>query len=521
MQLARRITQILFLLFFLYLFMLAVFPYESWIPADLFLRSSPLIAISTLLTTKKVIASVMVGFGILLLSIFLGRYFCGWICPLGTSIDLMDRLIGKIKRKKTQSVRKFRAWKFSILIVVLIAAFFSLQFIWFFDPIVIMTRTVTTSIYPLSVFFIEGTLNLLLGIGLFQDTLFSIYDFLRETVLPVAPVFFERSILFGLLFLGILSLNFFARRFWCRYLCPLGALFGLFSSFRITKGISVDIDNCTQCGKCQRACKMDAINDDFHSYNPIECVECMSCIPVCPTDAISYKMGFRWGREKTDISRRRFIFSTAGGLLTLGLVKTGFPNKVSRGGVVRPPGALPEIEFLDRCVRCLECVKICSSTGACLQPAFLESGWEGIWTPMVNARHGYCEYNCNLCGQICPSGAIHNVDIDLKKKLCMGTAHFDKSRCIPWYKNEDCLVCEEHCPLPKKAIKFDIREARAQDGSIRVIKFPYVDEALCIGCGICATKCPVEGPGGIFLTNAQEMRWEGENMFEETGDYTF
>jgi len=508
MQLARRISQLLFLLFFLVLFFLAAYPYETGINVDLFLRSSPLIAIATFLATREIVASLLIGLTLLVISIFLGRYFCGWICPLGTSVDLFDRILGKLKRKDNAAVRRFRAWKFSILIIVLIAALFSLQFVWFFDPIVIMTRTMTTTIYPVTVFFIEGVLNLLLGIGIFQDSVFSVYDFLRRTILPIAPIFFQLSLIFGLIFLGLLLLNVFARRFWCRYLCPLGALFGFLSSFRLTRGIVVSDDFCIDCGKCQRSCKMDAINDDFRSYNPIECIECMTCIAVCPTDAISYQLKYRFGRERTDISKRRFLFSTAGGLLTLGLVKTAFPNKVSMGHVVRPPGSLPEADFLDRCVRCQQCVKICSSTGACLQPAWLESGWEGIWTPLVNARYGYCEYNCNLCGKVCPTGAIHDIELEQKKQLTMGTAYFDRSRCIPWYRNEDCLVCEEHCPLPDKAIKFDVREVRAQDGTQRVVKFPYVVESLCIGCGICVNKCPVEGNGGIFLTNAREQRWE-------------
>ncbi len=516
MELLRRISQILFLIFFLYLFFHATYPYEGGVPAELFLRMSPLVAVITMIAARAFVASLIFGLIILALSFFLGRYFCGWMCPLGTSIDLMDRLLGKVKRTDSKKVRRFRAWKFSVLLLVLVAAIFSLQFIWFFDPIVIMTRVTTTSLYPIASFFIEGGMNALLGLGVFQDQIFSFYDFLRETILPIDPLFFQQSVTFGLIFLGILLLNKFAKRFWCRYICPLGALFGSVSSFRLTKGITVDTNKCTQCGRCQRACKMDAINDDYHSYNSIECIECMSCVKVCPEDAISYQLKFRFAREKTDVSRRRFIWSTATGLLTLGLVKTGFPNKVSKGKVVRPPAALPEEEFLDRCVRCQQCVKICSTTGKALQPAFLESGWEGIWTPVVNARHGYCEFNCNLCGQVCPSGAIYPIDLETKKKWKMGLAYFDRSRCIPWYRNEDCLVCEEHCPLPEKAIKFDIREVRAQDGTMRVVKFPYVVESLCIGCGICVTKCPVEGPGGIFLTNAQERRW-GELDEAESG----
>lgn len=509
---ARRISQMLFFIFFLYLFFQAAYPYEGSIPADLFLRSSPLIAIATFLTTKKFIATLAIAIVILLLSIFFGRYFCGWICPLGTTIDAADRLSHRTK-KRIQPARRLRAWKFSILIILLIAAIFSVQLIWFFDPIVIMTRSFTAAIYPLFTFLVQSFFNLILSLGILQDTIFSVNDFLRETILPLDQLYFQQSILFVLILGGILSITFIARRFWCRYLCPLGALFGFFSSFRFTRGIVVASDKCIDCGKCQRECKMDAINDDFRSHSQVECVECMSCIAVCPTRAISYKLNFQFSPENVDVSRRRFVYSAAGSILTLGVLKTGFPNKVQRGTVVRPPGAIPESDFLDRCVRCQECVKICSSTGACLQPALLESGWEGIWSPIVNARYGYCEYNCNLCGRICPTGAIHPVELELKKKLRMGTAYFDKSRCIPWYRGEDCLVCEEHCPLPEKAIKFDKREARRPDGTLRVVKFPFVDESLCIGCGICVTKCPVEGSGGIFLTNAMEQRWEDNINF--------
>ncbi len=510
---ARRISQLVFFSFFIYLFLQASYPYESWINADLFLRSSPLIAIATFFATKTVISTLIMAVVVLALSIFLGRYFCGWICPLGTVIDLGDRLNRKFWRDKPNTLRRLRSWKFSILIVILIAAVFSLQLIWFFDPIVILTRSMTATIYPLFAFLVESGLNLMLSLGIFQEQLFSLYDLLRQRVLPINPIFFQQSVLFAVIFIGIVLFSLIARRFWCRYLCPLGALFGLFASLRLTRGIAVSSDKCIDCGKCQRICKMDAINDDYRSHARAECIECMSCVAICPTHAIRYQLRPKLEPQRVDLSRRRFVYSSATSLVILGLIRTGFKSPVSSGQVVRPPGALPEPDFLDRCVRCQECVKICSTTGACLQPGFLQSGWEGLWTPMVDARHGYCEYNCNLCGKVCPTGAIHPLELEQKQQMRMGTAYFDKSRCIPWYRGEDCLVCEEHCPLPDKAIKFDIREARRLDGTIAMVKFPYVDEKLCIGCGICVTKCPVPGPGGLFLTNAQQRRWGQEPTF--------
>jgi len=88
----------------------------------------------------------------------------------------------------------------------------------------------------------------------------------------------------------------------------------------------------------------------------------------------------------------------------------------------------------------------------------------------------------------------------------MGTAHFDKTHCIPWYYGENCMVCEEHCPIPEKAIKFREERVKTIDGVENTVLLPYVVEDTCVGCGICAVRCPVEGDKGIFVTNAGEQR---------------
>jgi polyferredoxin/Fe-S-cluster-containing dehydrogenase component len=506
MQTVRRITQLIFLFFFIYLFFKAMYPYEITIPSDIFLRSDPLVALITILATKKLIfLPFLLAFIVLIFTLIFGRFFCGWICPLGTTIDGSDYLTRRLRKAKRPAKRNYRLWKYSLFIGIVIAAFFSVQLIWLLDPISLLTRSMTIVLYPLFAYFVETTLNILIGIGLFQDTLFSFYDSLRGSILPLEPIIFHQGIIIFIIFLLILLVGALTKRFWCRYLCPLGALLSLSSKFRIFK-LTVD-DKCIDCGRCYRECKMDAINDDYRTSSQLECIECMNCVTICPTKAIDFKLRFLPKPVKTDISRRRFIVSGLTGIAAVGLTRTAFKDKNVDGNVIRPPGSLSEAEFLNRCVRCHECIKICSTTGRYLQPTLLESGWEGIWTPRGDARRGYCEFNCNLCGQVCPTGAIQPIDLELKKKLTIGTAYFDKSRCIPWYRQEDCLVCEEHCPVPEKAIKFDIHLVEQRDGTTKEVKFPRVIEDLCIGCGICVTKCPVIGSPGIFVTNSRQQRW--------------
>ncbi|MBD3287438.1 4Fe-4S binding protein, partial [candidate division KSB1 bacterium] len=425
MQLARRISQSFFLIFFIYLFFKATFPYDAVIPSDIFLRSDPLVAITTIImSTEFLIGTFIIAFIFIILTVFLGRVFCGWVCPLGTVIDFSDRITAKARKWKNDAGRSYRVWKYSILILVLFAAILSVQLIWFMDPIALITRTFTLTIYPVFSFFVESIFNLLIKLGWFEDTVFSLYDSFRGSIIPLEPLHFQQSVAVVLMFGGILGLGLLAKRFWCRYLCPLGAFYALLSKFRILKR-SVN-DNCIDCGRCYRNCKMDAITEDFRSYSRFECIECMNCVNICPTDAFEYSLKAERSPIKTDVSKRRFVFSGLAGLMAVGITKTAFMDKNNVDIAIRPPGALEEDEFLDRCIRCQECVKICSTTGRYLQPALLESGWEGIWTPIADPRSGYCEYDCVLCGKVCPTGAIHSLTVEQKKKLPLGTARFNK-----------------------------------------------------------------------------------------------
>lgn len=506
MKTLRRITQIIFFLFFLYLFFAASYPLSSKIPVDLFLRLDPLLALSSIISSRTFINTFIWSFLLLLATIPLGRFFCGWVCPLGTSLDVLSYLA---KNKIGKSVQKLRPFKYYVLFFLLIGALFSAQLIWFLDPVAIAARSLTLSIFPMVTLLFTAIFSGLFGLSFLQDFLLRIQTFLSSTFLPGQLTFFRFSGSVLLIFLVILGLEFVSRRFWCRNLCPLGALYALFSRYQILKRrVSAD---CTRCGQCQKICKMDAIPDDFRLTRDQECILCWDCVKDCPeaVTAIDFKSS---KYEKVplpifDLSRRGFLASVTAGLLSVGILKGAFADKDLKGKLIRPPGARPEPEFLDRCIRCHECVRVCSTSGRFLQPAFLEGGLEALWTPIGVARYGYCEYNCTMCTDVCPTDAIHKLDEETKKKTVIGIAFIDRDRCIPWYKNENCIVCEEQCPVPDKAIELREEKIIHWDGTQRLVKRPYVKEDLCIGCGICETKCPVEGKSAIIITPQNEQRW--------------
>lgn len=179
------------------------------------------------------------------------------------------------------------------------------------------------------------------------------------------------------------------------------------------------------------------------------------------------------------------------GLVLLETEKLARPEPVN---LLRPPGVLPD-EFLRKCLRCGLCVRTCP-TGA-LQPSINEAGIGGLFTPVLVPRLGYCLYSCSDCGQVCPTGAIPALSLGKKQSQVIGIAFIDQNRCLPWADGISCIVCEEMCPLPEKAITLESKEIVNQDGSISELRLPRVHRKKCVGCGICENKCPVEGKAAI------------------------
>ncbi len=526
MKYLRRLVQILSLVTFVYLFLLTVGQYDpltkriallSKAPVDTYFRIDPLAGLTVMLSTRQIVPVMLIyALPVVVLTVLAGRFFCGWICPLGVCLDIADKVFfrgaQRPRRGGTADRTKTRQLKYYLLIVILSASLFGGQIAYLADPITILTRAFTFVLFPVAQ----------LGLRSFSqwDLIEQRLSFLTASLLIPRDVqyFFRLNFLSALVLIVVISLNSISRRYWCRNLCPLGALLAFVSKISmIRRQVG---GRCNSCAKCVSECKMGAIYDNPREYQATECIYCYDCTQVCPTLATKIVPSLRAeGYRSTLNLRRRHVLQALGsGLLLAILARTNAAAKTSRtGGVktsseflIRPPGALPEEEFLNRCIRCSECMKVCPTGG--LQPAIAEAGLAGLWTPVLIPRLGECTQNCNLCSQVCSSQAIQPFEISEKSHIYIGRAVIDRSQCIAWNSDRKCLVCDEHCSY--HAIYW-----KEVDG----VKRPFVNEYKCVGCGICENACPIQPHSAIRVYSFGDRRsWtrEQQKVFFELGAKT-
>jgi polyferredoxin/ferredoxin len=511
-------------------------------PVEGFLLADPFVALMTALSTHTIYRGLWWSVGLLALTLVVGRVFCGWICPFGTLHHFFGWIFpsryGKgNKRVEANKTATRQRVKYYLLYAFLAASVTGSAIGGLFDPICIAVRAIGLAVIPAAQYIVgvvDGAAGSS-GVRPLQNVADGTSDYLAAHVWQAKQFHFHHTWLIGSLLIAILFMNRFVPRFWCRVLCPLGALLGVFARFALF-GMEKDHAKCTDCNLCLVHCQGADSPQGGVKWRQDECHMCMNCEVACPEDVIKFKFlpNRKSAITKPDTGRRTAVAVAAAGaaFVPVGRIADVIDSNYDPK-VIRPPGSVEEKEFLERCIRCAECMKVCPNNA--LHPAFFEAGVEGIWTPILIPRIGYCEHSCVLCGQACPTGAIQKITEEQKmgvgqKAISIGTAFYDQGRCLPWAMATPCIVCEEFCPTSPKAIwveeatiprRLPIAEEGGGQPKMTEVKVqrPHVDPSLCIGCGACEKVCPVQDKPAVYVTSVGETRSKTNVILLENTDY--
>ena len=480
----RIVVQLVFLVAFAILFLGLAVPRMPGDAASFLLAMDPLTTVGTVLADWTIPAWTWVGLVVLAATAFLGRFFCGWICPLGTLQHAVSWIAGSERRKRPK-VNRYRRWfavKYLVLAVLLAWAALGANHVGWLDPIPLLHRGVASGLRPL---WFGG----------------------------ITP---GGWVAFGLL-AAVLLLSVWMPRLYCRAVCPLGALLGLAARLAPVRIRRTGRGDCTGCTLCVMACQGG--DEPLGEHRVSECHVCLNCLGACAENALVYGppgSGAAMPLQPLDVGRRRFLIAAVAAAAVAPVLRATSGGQARDADAIRPPGALDEAAFLARCVTCGACAASCptnvigSDLGA--------TGVEGLFTPVLDMRRGWCEPSCTRCTEVCPTRALVPVTAAAKQaiggpaEVRIGTAFVDRGRCLPWAMAVPCIVCEEMCPTSPKAIWLEPATVRTRDGRTIEVQQPFVDPELCTGCGLCENRCPVGEHAAIRVSSVGESRDPANRM---------
>lgn len=419
------------------------------------------------------------------LTVLMGRVYCSHLCPLGT---LQDIFIWASKRNFKH--RKYPYYKplflfHYVFTSVLIASALggSLLVLNLFEPFSSFGRILANLVRPLVIL-----VNNAAAFMLTKEQVYFLYEIplkgLAVSVVATAIVFLG----------GLFWLSYYHGRYFCNTLCPVGGVLSIVSRVSIFR-IGIEQTKCIDCGLCERVCRARCIDSKTLRIDHAACVGCFDCIDSCPENGMSYKLHWKKTPAKAVDTRKREVLlnGSAAVLWLLGLQQSAGSDKPSfeqsRKTPIVPPGARSIERFSERCTACHLCVSSCPAH--VLQPSFLDFGIAGIMQPKMDYSVSYCTFDCTLCGQVCPSGAIQKLPPEEKKLVQIGKTQFVKEDCIVETKKTDCGACSEHCPT--KAVRM------VPYGKLLL---PEVDNQYCVGCGACEHACPTNPRKAIFVQSS-------------------
>ena len=441
--------------------------------------------------------NVIILVSLVLLTFVFGRVYCSSICPMGIFQDIVAWLSKKVKRKKRYTYSPAKTiLRWTTLLLVLVAFLFGFTFlVGLLDPYGAYGRIATHLFRP---FYLAGN-NLLESIF----TQFNNYTFFRVGIYSLS-VFSTFIALFTLVGVGLLAWR--NGRTYCNTLCPVGTVLGFISRYSLFK-VQFDNEKCNSCGLCAMKCKASCIDSKKLIVDYSRCINCFNCVEACKRDAMHYKT--IWSKKASvkeaivvDVnqSKRRFLSSTfTTGMAATSLLAqttTGFSLKreLKRQQPIAPPGVQNIDRLLQKCISCHLCVTKCPSH--VIKPALFEYGLGGIMQPKLYFDHGFCSYDCTVCGDVCPTGAILPLTKDEKHHTQMGQVNFIIENCIVYYDETSCGACSEHCPTQAVSMV-------PYKGALTI---PHIEPSICVGCGGCEYVCPAVPFKAIYVEGLKEQQ---------------
>lgn len=445
---------------------------------------------------------------ILILTIFFGRVYCSFLCPLGAMQDVVIRLKAQSSKLNAKYSKPLAWLHYSVAGIVLLLMVIGIEVgVNLLDPFANFGRIIVNVIKPAVIPAISA-LSYLLSTFDINIVKPQVLHALSMSVLVYTSVFLG----------GLIAASILGNRIYCNTLCPVGGILSFVSRKSVYK-IRIDTEKCAECGNCEQVCKSNCIDYKNKSVDFSRCVACFNCLGTCKFDALTYSK--ITGVSVEDKGRREAI--KAMGIAGAGVMLSLLPGKLhadegtgllpkKREVQIIPPGAKNLKHFTDTCIACHLCVSVCPAK--VISPGFLENGVSAFLQPRLDYAKSYCNFKCNTCTVVCPAGALAPLTVDQKKVTKIGGAKFVKEKCVVYAKKQECLICNEYCPT--KACSLVPYEGN--------LKIPKVLDNLCIGCGACENRCPATPQKAIYVEglnihrksdkpSSAEKKWTGGKEF--------
>jgi polyferredoxin len=433
--------------------------------------------IPALLSLAVIVLTILV-----VLTLLFGRIYCSSICPMGIYQDIISwfsKRAGKRKRYKFSKAKNIL--RISVLVAA-VSIFLKFPLILgFIDPYSAYGRIVTNVFRPV---YLAGNNAL--------ELIFATFD---NYTLYKMDIFIPSVFAFVVAILTMLIIGYLAwkhGRTYCNTICPAGTVLGFLSQFAVFK-IRIDRSKCNSCKVCEMKCKAACINSKQKTVDNSRCVDCFNCLNVCRKKALRFsafpvpvKNKDAETAKPVDKGKRRFL--TTGIITVIAAPAAVVEDEVNsltgndkyiRQHPVLPPGSISMENMLKHCTSCHLCVSKCPSR--VLKPAFMEYGLAGIMQPTMYFEKGFCNFDCTVCSEVCPTGAIKQLTKEEKHLNQGGHVVFTQDICIVQTEETNCGACSEHCPTQA------VTMIPYKDG----LTIPYINVEICIGCGGCEFICPV------------------------------